>query len=148
MTYTNRVYDIPLKVPTISAQVLLQNNTGFAISGSTPVCIDASGDISLIDVSSEIEALATCGITVESIPNGDYGLVATDGKIENTTVGGAFGDIIYVDKFGALTNIKPSEGVNGFTIGDFVIRVGVISKNNDNPVQKDLLLSLAIVGQL
>jgi hypothetical protein len=55
---------------------------------------------------------------------------------------------MYIDKTGNLTDIKPSIGVNSFIAGDFVISVGVIAKNATNPANKDLVISIDVIGQL
>ena len=57
-------------------------------------------------------------------------------------------DVLYVSKTGGVTNVKPSIGVDGFTAGDVIIRLGVVSKNRDNPSNKDLIVNVAIIGVL
>ena len=59
-----------------------------------------------------------------------------------------FGDIMYVAKDGSLTNIKPTDGEDGFVSGDFVIKVGVIVKDSNNPSQKNLIVNIQVMGQL
>lgn len=126
----------------------LKNNSGLTINALAPVRIDVNGDIDTIDVSVESEALTAIGITESSILNGSSGPVVTTGKIENIVTSFGFGDYIYVSKTGELTNVGPSEGIGGFVAGDFIIRVGVIAKNQSNPLNKDLLVNFNIVGQI
>jgi hypothetical protein len=124
------------------------NNTGVTMPKGTPARINVLGELDFIDVSVEAEALAGVGVTAQSIPNAAQGTFLSSGKIEDITTTAAFGDLVYVDKTGAISNTKPSIGVGGFVAGDFVIQVGVIAKNESNPTLKDLIISVAIVGQL
>lgn len=125
-----------------------ENNTGSTIVKATPIRIDSLGDIATIDLSVEDESLAIVGVTSESISDGASGTIVTSGKVTDITTTATFDDIMYVSKTGTLTNIKPDIGVSGFAAGDFVISVGVISKNETNPSLKDLTVNIQIVGQL
>lgn len=128
--------------------ITLENQSGSTISVLTPVRIDNLGYIDVIDVAQEAEALATIGLASEEIIDGVTGKVAVSGIVKNITTSAAYGDVLYVSKAGGLTNIKPSIGVDGFISGDWVIRIGVISRNVTTPSQKDLIINLSIVGQL
>lgn len=88
------------------------------------------------------------GVASESIANGSSGAFITTGKVTNITTSASFGDVVYVSKTGILTNTKPSIGAGGFIAGDFVVSVGVIAKNADNPSSKDLVVIIDVVGQL
>jgi hypothetical protein len=123
------------------------NNTGSTILKGTPVRITPTG-VATIDLSNESSANAVAGIVKADIANAQAGDIINTGIIEDITTLASIGDIMYISKSGGLTNIKPSEGVNGFTFGDWVIRVGVVTKNNDNPLLKDLLVNIQIVGEL
>jgi hypothetical protein len=125
----------------------LLNNSGLTIQKHAPVRLSTSGDLSVIDVSLDAHALGVVGIASDVINNGDYGYAITHGKVEDVSSFN-FGDFIYVSKTGGLTNILPSEGVGGFTSGDWVIKVGVIGKNKDNPLLMDLFINFQIIGQL
>jgi hypothetical protein len=125
----------------------LLNSSGLTIQKHAPVRLNTSGDLSVIDVSLDAHALGTMGVANELIVNGSYGEVVTHGKAEDIA-GFSFGDFIYVSKTGGLTSALPSEGVDGFVAGDWVIRVGVIGKNEDNPLLKDLFINFQIIGQL
>jgi hypothetical protein len=132
-----------------SSQVIeLTNNSGAAIANLQPVSVDASGDIKGTDVSIENDAIKFLGLASQNIPNGSSGNIVISGRIANISTTLGFGSYVYVSKSGGLTDILPTEGVNGFVAGDYVIRVGVIAKNQDNPLNKDILLSPALIGQL
>jgi hypothetical protein len=125
----------------------LFNNTGTVIDSAVPVRLNSSGNIATVDISIENHVFGIVGLTQDPISNLSYGWVVTEGKLEDV-VGFNFGDYIYLSKSGNLTNIAPSEGVGGFVSGDWVVRVGVIGKNETNPLLKDLFVSINIVGQL
>lgn len=102
-----------------------------------------------IDVSVEFDSLNVVGILKNQTLNNTIGNVLRLGRIQNVdTLGFNFRDIVYVSKTGGLTNIAPEVGVNGFVPGDFAIRVGHITKNQTNPVNKDFLVAISIIGQL
>ncbi len=124
------------------------NNSGITFNKGTPVRIDSTGELDFINVSVEAEALAVAGIVSETILDGNPGTFLNSGKIEDVTTSTDFGDTLYISKSGSLTNTKPSIGVDGFVAGDFVISVGVIAKNESNPILKDLVLNIDVVGQL
>lgn len=124
------------------------NNTGVSISKGTPVKINNAGELDFINVTVEADSLAIAGVVAGTIGNGAQGTFLNSGKIEDLTTLANFGDTLYVSKAGALTNIKPSIGVDGFIAGDFVISIGVVAKNESNPTLKDLILNIDVVGQL
>lgn len=123
------------------------NITGVTILKTTPVRITSSG-VALINVSDETSANAIAGLVKANIANAQAGDVVNTGIIDDITTSAAIGDIMYVSKSGGLTNIKPSDGVNGFAVGDWVIRVGVVTQNGDNPALLDLMVNIQIVGVL
>jgi len=133
---------------TLRSESDLLNNTGATINSLNLVYVNVSGNIAVVDASDETKALNIIGISKVSILNGDTGTVVHSGRIEGITTLTGFGDTVYVSKTGELTNIKPSIGVNSFTIGDFVIKIGVIAKNELNPAEKDLIVNIEIEGQL
>lgn len=127
----------------------LLNDHGDVILKATPVRITSLGRLEKVNVSNESQMQAIAGVLKADLLAGESGSIIPSGILENITLGGAtFGDLIYVSKTGDLTNVKPSIGVGGFVAGDFVIKVGVIAKNLVNPSNKDLLVSITIVGQL
>ena len=130
-----------------SIKANLMNDTALTILSFSPVRLNTNGNISSVDVSVETDALGIIGISEEMIPPGDSGYVVTQGRVLSVNMFN-FGDYVYVSKSGGLTNILPSEGVSGFVAGDWVIRVGVIGKNDAVPTDKDLFINMQIIGQL
>lgn len=124
------------------------NNTGTSIPKGTPVRINTSGELDFIDVTNENEILNIAGVATQTIPNGSNGFFSSSGKIEDITTTADFGDFVFVSKSGNITNTKPSIGIGGFVSGDFIVSVGVVAKNQSNPVLKDLLINIDIQGQL
>jgi hypothetical protein len=131
-----------------STQTTLSNTSGSSIAALTPVRIDSNGKIQLIDVSTEISALSVVGVTQTPIANNSSGNVITQGRILDVTTSFTAGDYIYVSKTGTLTNVLPTNGLNGFVDGDFIIRIGVVAKNEIDINKKDLFISLSITGQM
>lgn len=123
------------------------NSTGNEVEQLTPVRITAVGDIANIDVSNE-SAISIAGVMAETVSDGASGILASAGIIKNITTAFILGEVLYISKAGTHTNIKPSIGVGGFVEGDYIIRLGVVGKNEDNPSNKDLHLGMDIVGQL
>jgi len=152
MTY--KPYDLIIAEASSAASegattVQLTNNTGTILNLLNPVTLDSAGDMKLINVSIEADALSTVGVLKETTLNTLKGKVVRIGKIENVnSLGFALRDAIYVSKTGGLTNTPPTTGVNGFVSGDFVIRLGKIAKNQTNTLQKDFLIEVTIIGQL
>lgn len=124
------------------------NNTGITINKALPLRLNASGELDFVNVAVEAEVAGVAGCAENAIPNGSKGIMVNSGKIEDISTTAAFGDPVYINKAGGLTNIQPSEGVNGFVAGDFVVSMGVIAKNELNPSLKDLIVIVDIVGQL
>lgn len=124
------------------------NNTAGTISKGTPVRINAAGNLSSIDPSNEAHIDGFIGIAYDDIPPYSNGEVVFFGTIPNITTTATFGDSVYLSKVGTLTTTKPSIGVAGFLAGDWVIKIGVIAKNPDNPTQKDLVVNIQFLGQL
>lgn len=118
------------------------------INAGTPVIMNSSGDPDFVNVSIEAEVISIAAVAQDTIANGDEGRFVTSGKVESLNVTFSFGDVIYISKTGGLTNIQPSIGVGGFTDGDFIVMLGVIARNEDNPSFKDLILHIDIMGQL
>ena len=127
---------------------LLVNNSGTTIPALTPVRLNSTGQLETVDVTSDSSVLSIVGLTELAIADWSEGYVITQGKLANITTGFNFGDYIYVSKTGTLTSSYPIVGAGGFNAGDFVIRVGVIAKNDTNPLQKDIFITMQIIGQL
>ena len=143
MTY--RPYD---QITAVGITDQRANASGTVLAKGTPVRTTSSGDVDYINVSIEAHAFAVSGVIQDAVPNLSTGPVLTSGRLLNLTTSFAFGDPVYVSKSGGLTNLKPDVGVGGFVVGDFVIAIGVIGKNADNPVNKDLILNIGVTGQL
>lgn len=124
------------------------NNTGLTIAKGNPVCSDASGELALVNVSSDASVSSIVGLTSESVLNGETGNVIDAGRLTDITTSFSVGSAIYVSKTGTLTDSRPDIGVGGFLVGDYVVFVGVIVKNEENPSLKDIKLLLSVVGQL
>ena len=150
MTYISRKDSRGLDTtPSKTVEMKIINETGAVLTRYTPVRIHSDGTYQKINVSIEAEALACVGvINSETIAVSAGGYLAYNGTIEEVTTAADFGDTIYVDKTGGLTNVLPSIGLGGFVAGDFVIRIGVIAKNHFDPLKKDLILHIQVIGQL
>lgn len=131
-----------------STQTSLVNNSGSAIAALTPVRVNATGNMELIDVSDESSALTVVGITTQSVSNNVSGTIVTQGRIADISTAFAVGDYVYVSKTGDLTNILPEAGSNGFIVGDYIIRIGVVAKNEADSNKKDMFIGMSIIGQL
>ncbi len=135
--------------PLISRSTARQaiNDTGSTIAKCIPVKITSLG-MGTVDPSVEADIDAFAGVTNAAVNDGDTAEIVTSGLIAQSGLSFAFGSAIYISKSGGVTNIKPSIGVSGFIEGDFVVRLGVIVKNEANPSLKDVLLNIQFLGQL
>lgn len=125
------------------------NGTGSTLAQATLVSANTSGNLVALDVSNEALVLSMVGLTSFAIPAAANGTVISEGVLENVTTAFAIGDAIYASATpGALTNVKPDTGSNGFVAGDFVVFVGVLVQNEFNPAQNDIKLMLSVVGRL
>jgi len=134
--------------PSKSVEMQITNTTGSTLNKFTPVYIAADGSYQKINVSIEAQALGCVGVITEDVSNGSQGKLAYNGTIEDVDTAADFGDILYVDKTGGITNVRPSIGLGGFIAEDFVVQIGVIAKNPDNGSLKDLILNVQVIGQL
>lgn len=134
--------------PNISRSTARQagNNTGTTIPKTMPVKITATG-IETIDPAVETDIDAFAGLTGNSTNNGDVAEVVTSGIITNSGLTYSAGTVIYVSKSGGITDTKPAIGVGGFVAGDFVIRLGIVVENV-NPLLRDVILNIQLIGQL
>ncbi len=131
-----------------SIEYSLSNSSGNPIVELTPVTTNAVGGIKPVNVSSETDALNVVGVTKESILNNTEGSVVAVGRILNVSLPFPLNSTIWIAKDGSLTNQTPEEGLNGFVALDFVIRVGKIVKNQTNPLNKDFIVNMELIGQL
>jgi len=138
MTYISRVNEQGLDpIPSKAVAMEITNSTGSTLVKFTPVYIASDGEYKRVNVSIEAQALGCVGVVSEDIGNGGKGKLAYNGTIEDVSTAADFGDSLYVDKTGGITNVRPSIGLGGFLEGDFVVQIGIIAKNPDNPVNKD-----------
>lgn len=126
----------------------MANASGTSIAALQPVTVDSSGLVKAIDVSVDSDAIKALGLAVDIIPNGSSGSVITHGRLLNVSTSYSQGDYLYVGKDGLLTNLLPEEGLYGFVGGDYVIRIGMVVKNNATPANKDVIINLQIIGKL
>lgn len=149
MTYIKRRTENGLDVvPSKVVAMDITNLTGTTLLKFTPVYIHSDGTYKRINVSIEAQALGCVGVVSEDINDTSTGKLAYNGTIENVTTAADFGDILFVDKTGGITNVKPSIGLGGFIADDFVVQIGIIAKNIDTPANKDLVLNVQVIGQL
>lgn len=125
-----------------------QNGSGFTLAQAVPVSVNTSSQIVPLDVTSEVSVQALVGLTSISIPNAATGSVIDNGRLENITTTFAVGDAVYAGKDTPLTNVKPDLTVGDWAVGDFVIFLGVVVKNEFNPSQMDIKLMISLIGQL
>lgn len=144
MTYARRFVGTVSKAPTGTD---FTNGTGSFLAKGTPVAVnDVTGEVDLVDVSDT--DISTIAIVAEDTPDGSIGELIFNGKLEDISISANFGDVIVVSKSGGLTNIDPEPGVGGFVSGDLVIVIGVVAKNNVDPLKKDLFVNIDISGTI
>lgn len=137
-----------------SLQTGYVNGTGSTIGQGIPVSVVAiSGNVQLVDVSSDSSVRSMVGVYAISTPSSAKGLVVDCGRLENITTSFAIGDPIYLNTDGTLMNIPPTigtvfGGAPAFVAGNYVIFIGVIVKNEFNPSNLDLKVYMDIVGTL
>lgn len=124
------------------------NNSGITIAAFRMVYQDTSGNMSAINPSIEAQVINFLGLLLQSTVQGASGSVALEGLLQNVTTSFVLGDVIYLSKTGGLTATVPDIGVASFVAGDFVVKVGKITKNASNPANKDLKLEIEILAQL
>jgi len=124
------------------------NDSGGTLLALTPVRSDSVNGMDTIDVSVESEVDALIGVLNADTNDGDPGTVTNEGRIKDITTAISTDTAVYLSKTGTLTDTKPSIGVGGFAAGDFVVLIGVVTKNEDNPSNKDLVVNMQLIGQL
>jgi hypothetical protein len=139
---------ITLSESTVETVETSMVNGSSPLSALVPVGLSLTGTLSTLDLSVEESALSCFGLTKTSIPADTSGAIITSGRIKDVGSIGAIRSSLYVSKSGGLTTTKPTIGTNGFVQGDYIIRVGVISKNNDNVGAIDVIVNVQIIGQV
>jgi hypothetical protein len=124
------------------------SGTGALIPKANPVSLTASGTIIPIDISDETSVYRIVGLCGQDLAGGETGEVIDTGRLEDVTIGYSVGDPLYISKAGFLTNARPDIGVDGFVAGDWVVFIGLVVKNLNDPLKKDIKLMIDIVGQL
>lgn len=124
------------------------NNSGAPLFKGTPIRINTSGDLEMVDPSVEADVDAVVGVMSEEVADGASGGVVFKGRLKDISTAITVGSPVYLSKLGILTSTKPSIGVDGFIAGDFAVRVGTIILNNSDPLKKDLLVDLKVLGEL
>ena len=129
----------------------------FATSSATilrgfPVTINSSGTLEVVDISNEDSAFAFCGVTSLDCLIGGTANILTAGNIlydipASFGLTGLWGKPIFVSHSGTLTTTKPDVGVGDFVSQDFILSVGITTKN-PNTGTTDLILNPRIVGRL
>ncbi len=110
--------------------------------------VDSTSLLNPLDVSDDVSAKGMVGYANVRIETSGTGPVISTGRLENYTTSYAIGTALYVGVDGNPTDIVPSEGVNGFSAGYYVIFIGIVVKNEDNPSSKDIQLMTQVVGTL
>jgi len=131
-----------------SVKILLTNNTASTLIKATPVAVNSSGELAIIDISDENLSMSFLGLVDNNISDASAGNIVISGLIENIGAVGATGNVVYVSKTGGLTTTKPSIGINDFEAEDFVIKVGVLVKNQGDAQLIDIIVVPQIIGQL
>lgn len=125
-----------------------QNGTVGTLTQSTPVSINLSGQMINVDITSDSSVAGIIGLVSSDTPSAAKGLVTDSGRLENITTSFSVGDAVYINFDGTLTNVRPDLTVSGWTVGMYMIFIGVIVMNQFNPSQKDLKIYLDVLGQL
>jgi len=116
-----------------------QNGSGFSLDQCTPVAVNSFGQLISVNVSSVANIKAFLGVAGEDLPNAAFGSVYDGGRLEEVDLPAfSVGDALYVAKDGFLTNVTPEIGMAGFVAGDHIVFIGVVVKNEFNPLLKDL----------
>lgn len=131
-----------------TTQTIGTNSSGSVIIAGSPVKTGPGNTIELVDVSIPSDVEAIIGVAAQDIADGTSGILITDGRVENIVTSFSIGDIVWIDKSGALTNIGPNIGVNSFASGDAVVVVGTIAENLNNASQRDLIVDIDNLGLL
>jgi len=117
-----------------------------------PVTINSLGQAAVVDITDEDSAYAFCGLTsVDCLIGGTANVLVAGSVLYNIPVAfgltGQWGKHIFVSHSGSLTTVKPEVGVGGFLSEDFIISVGVTTKNPATGTT-DLILNPLVVGRL
>lgn len=117
-----------------------------------PVTINSSGSLAIVDITDEDSSYAFCGVTsVDCLINGTDTVLTAGSVLYDIPavfgLTGQYGKHIFVSHTGTLTMTKPTIGVGGFLSQDFIVSVGVTTKNTATATT-DLILNPRIIGRL
>ena len=128
---------------------LFLNSTGVTIPGMSIVWQDTSGNMHpFTSPSVEVQISNVLGLLLDDAPTGTQSTVYSSGYITNITTFFSLGNTIYLSKAGGMTSLAPDIGNGGFAVGDFVLRIGIITKNAVNSLNLDFNLDVKLIGQL
>lgn len=148
MGYTPLYKDAQGKGSARSLSTNYMNGTLGTILKGTLVSTDASGNMIPTDIANEDSVHAIIGITSMDVPFGAMGSLADGGRLENITTSFAIKDAIYLNYDNTLTNVKPDISVPGFVSNMWCVFIGVIVKNEFNPLLKDIKLMITPIAQM
>jgi hypothetical protein len=117
-----------------------------------PVSIDATGKVNYINITDEDSAYSFVGVTSLACLIGGTANVLVSGAVLQAIpaafgITGQYGKQVFVSHAGGLTVTKPEIGVGGFLSLDFIVSVGVTTKNISTGTT-DLILNPIVRGRL
>ena len=153
MSYSPNFVGVNGKGSSRSLQTAYQNGEAYSLTQGMPVCVNTSGNMVHVDVTSDASVAGIIGVCSAAVTTGAVGEVMDIGRLEKITTGFNVGDAIYINTDGTLMNVRPDIGVQfgtapAFNVGDYVVFVGVIVQNQFNITQQDLKVYMSVAGQL
>jgi hypothetical protein len=123
-----------------------------AILRGYPITINSSGEAEIVNITDEDSSYAFCGVTSADCLLGEVTNALTSGSVLYDIpvafgLTGQYGKQVFVSHSGSLTITKPDIGVGGFVSEDFIVSVGVLTKNTTTGTT-DLILNPQIRGRL
>jgi hypothetical protein len=131
---------------------------GVSVTASTtilrgyPVTINSLGKLAVVNIADEDSAYAFCGVnSVDCLIGGTANVLPAGGVLYDIPsyfgLTGQFGKHVFVAHSGYLTTVKPDVGVGDFISEDFIVSVGVTTKNTITGTT-DLILNPTVRGRL
>lgn len=122
------------------------------ISKGDPVFINTFGELEIVDITKEDASYAFCGVSEEDYIIGDVAKVIISGGVlydipSGFGLTGQYGKLIFVSHAGLLTATKPEIGAGDFVSQDFIVSVGLTTKNTTFGTT-DLIINPRIIGRL
>jgi hypothetical protein len=117
-----------------------------------PVSVTALGQATVVDITNEDSVYAFCGVTSVDCLIGGTANILTAGSVlldipAAFGLTGQWGKHVFVSHSGTFTITKPEVGVGGFLSEDFIVSVGVTTKNTATGTT-DLILNPTVRGRL